>query len=237
MRLNKIDILQSLLFMDNQIARLAALLTGKPVVTSERGEIRPLHGWLNTWFEFRMQPLSERIVVNSNWLKEDLVKLGSKPEKGVVIHNGIDANFFKSNADPAITRQKYGVPSEAKVVGIVARLHPMKDHRTFFDAVGLMKASLPAIHAVVVGDGELRKTLHDYVKEIGIEKSVTILGTVTSSLPEVYRMMDILLLTSQWGESFPNVILEAMAASVPVVATNISAIPEIIIDGVNGYLF
>lgn len=118
----------------------------------------------------------------------------------------------------------------------MARLHPMKDHVTFFEVVKLVRQRIPGVHAIVAGDGELMQALKSYVKTIGIEGNVTFLGTVTEALSEIYRIMDVFLLTSQWGESFPNVILEAMSASVPVVASNISAVPEIIEDGKNGYL-
>ena len=235
-RENDIDIIQSLLFMDNQIARLAGLISRKPVVTSIRGEILPLLGKSKFWFEHRMQILSKKIVVNSIWLKDYLVRYGSRSEKVVVIHNGTESDNFKSNVDPIVLRRKYGVAEDAKIIGIVARLHPMKDHATFFDAVKLVRESLPSVHAVVAGDGELSDTLRLYVKTIGLENNVTFLGNVTKELPDIYRIMDVFLLTSQWGESFPNVILEAMSASVPVVATNISAVPEIIEDGINGYL-
>ena len=235
-RENDIDIIQSLLFMDNQIARLVGLISRKPVVTSIRGEILPLLGKSKSWFEHRMQILSKKIIVNSNWLKEYLVRCGSRSEKVVVIHNGTESGNFTSNADPLMLRRKYGIAEGAKVIGIVARLHPMKDHVTFFDAVKLVRESLPSVHAVVAGDGELQETLKEYVREIGLENNVTFLGNVTNDLPDIYRMMDVFLLTSQWGESFPNVILEAMSASVPVVATNISAVPEIIEDGTSGYM-
>jgi glycosyltransferase involved in cell wall biosynthesis len=235
-RENNIDILQSLLFMDNQIARLAGLLSRKPVMTSIRGEILPLLGKLKSWFEYRMQVLSRKIIVNSSWLKGYLVQHGSRPEKVVVIHNGTEPDNFRTNIDRGLLREKYMIPGSARVIGIVARLHPMKDHVTFFDTVRMIKKEIPAVHAVVAGDGELREFLKEYVKKIGIENDVTFLGTVTDALPEIYRIMDVFLLTSQWGESFPNVILEAMSASVPVVAANISAVPEIIEDGKNGYL-
>lgn len=235
-RENGIDIIQSLLFMDNQIARMAGLISKKSVVTSIRGEILPLLGKYKSWLEYKMQVLSAKIVVNSHWLKDYLVRYGSKAEKVVVIHNGTESRKFRSDADRSILRAKYKIPGEAKVIGIVARLHPMKDHATFFDVVKLVKQKIPTVHAIVAGDGELMPFLKDYARKIGLEDSVTFLGTVTDALPEIYRIMDVFLLTSQWGESFPNVILEAMSASVPVVASDISAVPEIIEDGKNGYL-
>lgn len=234
-RQHEIDVIQSLLFMDNQIARFAGLICSRPVVTSIRGEPLPLLGRAKTWIEYRMQALSKKVVVNSNWLKDYLVRHGSKPEKVVMIHNGMISANFRSDADTAMVRKKYGIAEDALVMGIVARLHPIKDHMTFFDAVKIVRESSPAVHAVVVGDGEMMDSLKEYVKKIGIEENVTFLGTITTELPDIYRIMDVFLLTSL-SESFPNVILEAMSASVPVVATRISEVPEIIQDGENGYM-
>lgn len=233
---NDINIIQSLLFMDNQIARLAGLLSRKPAITSIRGEILPLLGSFKSWFEYRMQALSKKIIVNSYWLKDYLVQHGSRPDKIFVIHNGTVSDNFRTDMDRDLLRQKYNIPADARVIGIVARLHPMKDHVTFFDVIRMIRKEIPSVHAVVAGDGELKEFLKEYVKKIGIENEVTFLGTVTDALPEIYRIMDVFLLTSQWGESFPNVILEAMSAAVPVVAANISAVSEIIEEGKNGYL-
>jgi glycosyltransferase involved in cell wall biosynthesis len=233
---NGINVIQSLLFMDNQIARLAGLLSRRAVITSVRGEILPLLGRLKSWFEYRMQMLSKKVIVNSNWLKDYLVEHGSHPDKIVVIHNGIEAENFKCDADPLELRRKYGFPENVPIMGIVARLHPMKDHHTFLNAVKIVKSTLPDVYAIVVGDGELMESLKVYVEDLALEKNVIFLGSVTENLSEIYRMIDVLLLTSQYGESFPNVILEAMAASVPVVSTNISAVPEIIIEEKNGFI-
>jgi len=235
-RNHSIDLIQSLLFMDNQIARLAGLLSKRTVITSIRGEILPLLGKKKTWFEYRMQRLSSKIIVNSSWLKEYLVDHGSRSDKVVVIYNGTESSCFKSDADALDIRKKYSVPEDALLMGVVARLHPMKNHIAFFDTVSIVRRSLPNVHAVVVGNGELMDDLQAYVKAIGLQENVTFLGTVTKELPDIYRMMDVYLLSSRWGESFPNVILEAMSAGVPVVATNISAVPEIITDGEDGFL-
>ncbi len=234
-RQHEIDIIQSLLFMDNQIARLVGLVSGKPAVTSIRGEPLPLLGRSKAWIEYRMQALSKKVVVNSNWLKDYLVRHGSRPDKVVMIHNGMISSNFRSDADPARVRNKYGISEDALVMGIVARLHPIKDHKTFFDAVKIAKETCPTVHAVVVGDGDIKDNLKEYVKNIGIEEGVTFLGNITTELPDIYRIMDVFLLTSL-SESFPNVILEAMSASVPVVATRISEVPKIIQDGQNGYM-
>lgn len=233
-RRNRIDLIQSQLFLDNQIARAVGSLSGRPVISSVRGG--PTQGWLRTRVEHGFQWMSKRVVVNSHWLKDFLVRDGVKSEKIVVIHNGIEPDKFRSSEGKVILRKKYGIEPDAKVVGIVARLHPMKDHRTFFDVVRRLRDRIPNIRAVVAGDGSLRGELERHVDEIGIRENVRFLGTVTQDLPEVLRILDVLLLTSRWGESLPNALLEAMSAGVPIVASNMHGVPEVVEDGVNGYL-
>ena len=233
---NNIDLIQSLLFMDNQLARFAGLISRIAVVTSIRGEIGVLLGPLKNWFEYRAQILSKRIVVNSAWLKNYLVEHGSKSNKVIVIHNGIDCTRQICLLESNLIKSKLDIPEDAPIVTIVARLHPMKDHYTFFDAIKYIKRYYPNICVLVVGDGAERDRLIKYVRKNTLSNNVRFLGDIGSMLPEIYRISNALMLTSQYGESFPNVLLEAMSASVPVIASNISGIPEIIEDGRNGYI-
>jgi len=220
--------------MDNQIARVVGLVSRRTVITSVRGG--PTLGWFRTRVEYGIQWLSARVVVNSHWLKGILVDDGVKPEKIVVIHNGIDSVKFQCSSDKADLRRKFGIPTNASVIGIVARLHPMKDHHTFLDVVRKVRYSVPGTFAVIAGAGELHCELENYADEIGVGEITCFLTPVENEIPEVLRLLDVFLLTSRWGESLPNVLLEALSAAVPIVASNIHGIPEIVDDAVNGYL-
>lgn len=233
---NNIDLIQSQLFMDNQIARISALLARLPVVTSVRGEIGPLLGPRKMWFEQKAQIVSDKIVVNSDWLRRYLVSNGSDNKKIVVIYNGVDYSRLVSDYNKSDLRKKYNIPVGDRVITIVARLHPMKDHVTFLDAVRVIKNSLPDITVLVVGDGTERGMLEGYTEKLQLNDTVNFLGNVEDEINEIYHVTDLLMLTSQWGESFPNVILEAMFSEVPVVASDISAVDEIIDDNENGFL-
>jgi len=231
-----VDIIQTLLFMDNQIGRFAGLLSRTRVVTSVRGEIGPLLGSTKTRFEFMAQLLSVRVIVNSEWLKGYLIDKGARVNKVVTIYNGIDFDRYECKKSKQDIRREYNISPDQRVVTIVARLHPMKDHVTFLESIVKVRESIPEVIALVVGDGFERECLENYVRDNELDECVRFLGSVEDKLSEIYRISDVLVLSSQWGESFPNVVLEAMSASVPVVASNISAIPEIIDDGVSGYL-
>lgn len=233
---NRIEVVQSLLFMDNQVARFAGRLAGVRVVTSIRGEIGPLLGKAKTWYEFRAQALSDRVVVNSGWLGEYAISLGTCRNKLVVIPNGIEPDRFVCTMDRQELRGKYHLPVDTFLVGIVARLHPMKDHMTFLRVILTLLHEGRNVHAAIAGDGALRDELEAFVEQENLTDNVTFLGSVKDGIAECYQMMDVCLLTSQYGESFPNVVLEAMSAGTPVIATRVAAVPEIISDGQNGFV-
>jgi len=233
---HSIDLIQSQLFMDNQIARFAGLLSRVPVVTSVRGEIGPLIGHKKMWFELKAQLLSEKIVVNSDWLRRYLLRHGVNNEKIVVIYNGVDYSRLICKVPREELRIKYNIPENNHVITIVARLHPMKDHITFLRAISLIKETLPKITVLIVGDGDERKSLEAFSNSLMLHNIVRFLGNIEENINEIYRITDLLMLTSECGESFPNVILEAMSVRVPVVASNISAVNEIIDDNENGFL-
>ena len=233
---NKIDVVQTQIFMDNQIGRLASIGGNVPVVTSVRGEYGAFAGPLKTWFEFKAQFLSTKVVVNSYWLKKYVETMGIPCKKIVPIHNGVDFDRYIARINVSTLRDKYNISKNVPVISIVARLHTMKDHVTFFNSIDILKAKFPEIIALVVGEGPEHDNLRKYVHEKGLTNNVKFLGVMSGNLSEIYKVSDVVMLTSQWGESFPNVVLEAMSASVPVVASNISAIPEIIQDGVNGFI-
>src|SRR5581483_1453279 len=92
----------------------------------------------------------------------------------------------------------------------------------------------PATHFIMAGDGEMRPAIEQRIREHGIQANVTLLGW-QDDMPEVYRNLDIVVLTSLW-EGLPCVFSEAMASELPIVATNVDGAREAINDGENGYL-
>lgn len=233
---NDIHLIQSLLFMDNQFARVVGLFVKIPVVTSVRGELRPILGRAKTYIELKMQMLSSRVVVNSYWLKEQLVKMGADQSKIAVIHNGIDLNNLTCEAQGFSLRTDLKIPNDAIIVGIVARLHPMKDHITYLDVMNKLIEQDKSIYGLIIGDGIEKASVENYVEQKNLVSNIFLVGEVKENIGCWYRGLDALLFTSKWGESFPNVILEAMECGVPVVATKVSAVDEIIQDQINGML-
>ena len=130
--------------------------------------------------------------------------------------------------------RELGLDSASKLLGIVGRIAPIKNHRLFFDAMARVLAEYATAHLVVVGDGDLRPEMERYVREVGIANKVSFLGW-RHDLPQVYADLDVVVISSK-NEGTPVTAIEAMAAGRPVVATRVGGLPDVISDGETGYL-
>jgi glycosyltransferase involved in cell wall biosynthesis len=120
------------------------------------------------------------------------------------------------------------------IVGMVAKLRPEKGHRFFIDAACRIARSIDEVHFVLVGDGALRHETELQARQRGIGHRLHLLGDRLDAA-DLCAGFDVAVLASL-REGFPNAILEAMGAGVPVVATAVGGVPELIQDGITGYL-
>lgn len=152
------------------------------------------------------------------------IKSATKSSKSVsVIPNGIDCKRFSPQPQLKSTlRKEWKITSDAFIIGLVARLDPMKDHPTFFKAISLIAASIPKLHIVCIGAGPTayRTKLTTYTQSLGIDERVTWLEASTD-IEKIYHGFDIVALPSAFGEGFPNVLAEAMACSIPCITTDV----------------
>ncbi len=159
---------------------------------------------------------------------------GFPAEKVFVIPNGVDVERFQPRPpDPAL-QAELGLPESAPVVGIVAALRPEKNHQQFLKAAAQVRAVLPEVRFLIVGDGETRPELEQLSRELKLGDAVIFAGT-RSNVPELLSLMNVVALTSHM-EANPVTILEAMACGKPFVAPQVGSIPETIIEGETGYL-
>ena len=130
----------------------------------------------------------------------------------------------------------WGVPEDKVIVGMVACFKPQKSPEDFVEVAARVLAKTDQAHFVMAGDGERRRFIEERIQRHGISRHITLLGWQNENdMPEVYRNLDIVVLTSLW-EGLPCVFSEAMACELPIVATNVDGAREAIVAGENGYL-
>jgi len=226
------------------VGRVAAWLARVPVrIHFFHGHV--LYGYfgkLLTWV-FKMierinARITHRIVACSEKVRQDLIQFRVAPqEKIVTIPYGFNlSRFARAAACPGKIRAELGVSTSVKVVGIVARLVPIKGHEVFLQAARNLVEKMPEseLEFWIVGDGELRESIKSQVTHLGLTSRVRFLEW-RQDIESVYADLDVLALTS-FNEGLPLVIIEAMAASRPVVATNVGGVPEMISEGETGFV-
>ncbi|HUE71275.1 MAG TPA: glycosyltransferase [Pirellulaceae bacterium] len=224
------------------VGRIAAWLAGAPlIVHTYHGHV--LHGYYSPTktrllrvMERALGMLSDRIVAVSDEIKADLVRYGvAKADKISVIPLGFDLSPFLSSA---VLRGKFraelGCDETTRLVGIVGRIFPIKNHRLFLDGARRIIAREPDCRFVVVGDGALRRQTEEYASHLGIADRVIFTGW-RRDLPRIYADLDALVVSSD-NEGTPVAAIEAMAAAKPVVATRVGGLPDLIVDGKTGLL-
>ncbi len=172
------------------------------------------------------------IIVNSRSGAELLKRRGWPAARLKVIANGIDTRRFRPDPPAgAAVRAQWGVAQGAPLAGMVARLDPMKDHHTFLRAAALMQAKRPDLRLVCVGPGpdDLLAELKGLAGRLGLGRALVWAGP-RQDMPAVMDALDLCLLTSAFGEGFPNVLGEAMACGTPCVATEVGDTPWVVGD-------
>lgn len=163
------------------------------------------------------------IVCCAQRARDEHVRLGYAAHKFVIIPNGYDVSRFRP--DPvarAKLRQEWCVPDEVPLLGMVARFDPQKDHANLIRALGQLKKSGESFRCVLVGRGmdEGNAAIRSLLAAEGLEEYVHLLGP-RNDIPSVMAALDVHVLSSAYGEAFPNVLAEAMACGTPCVTTDV----------------
>lgn len=174
-----------------------------------------------------------RIVTTGERLRQQMIEEAGVPSAKVVsIPTGIDLSRFRPG-DSVAARASLGLPAQGALVGIVATLRSWKGHRHLFEAfAGLTDRTT---NLVVVGDGPQREPLEALAKELGIGERVRFAGNQEDVVPWL-QALDLFCLPSYANEGVPQALMQAMACSLPVIATPVGSIPEIVQDGETGLL-
>ena len=223
------DLIQSYLTLPNiLIALLKPLFPNTKMVWGIRASQADLadYNWLYavSWsIERRLARYADRIIANSKAGRAFVLEQGFPATTTTVIPTGIDTDRFQpDHATGLRLRQQWGIPADAFVIGLVARLDPMKGHKSFIQAAARIVQDHPHIHFVCVGDGSeaYRAELQQLADSQTLNKRLHWLGGC-ADMPAVYNALDCLTSSSHYGEGFSNAIGEAMACAVPCVATDV----------------
>lgn len=194
-----------------------------------------LYDWFVRWFDkanLLAMRYADAIVCNSAAGRRHLLAQGvARAERIAVVPNGIEVSRYAFDADKRThQRSAWNVKCSDRLVGIVARLDPIKGHSTFLSAAALALKGAPDLRFVCAGGGEgpLLGSLQAQAEKLGIADRVIWAGHC-SDLTAVYSAMDLLVLAST-SEGFPNVIGEGMACGLPVVATDVGDCREIVAE-------
>lgn len=183
-----------------------------------------------------LAPLCTKIITISEFEKKSAIKNGiCKADKLHVIFNGVDIEEYKENEGGyCITNQDLGIPDDAVIFGTVGRLSRQKAPDTFVKMARLIKNHIPEAYFLFVGNGEEEKQVKTLVSNKGLDDCVKITGWVNEPMQYI-KLFDVAFLLSRW-EGFGLVLAEYMLAKKPIVATNVDAIPDLVINGYNGVL-
>ncbi|MFO0919405.1 MAG: glycosyltransferase [Planctomycetaceae bacterium] len=226
------EILYTWLFHANFLGRLAGRAAGVPVILSgiRVAERRtPWHGRLDRW----TNGLVDRNVCVSRDVADFMEQtVGLDPRKTVVIPNGVDLERFRQ-ANPA-DLTAFGIPANSPVLITIGRLEPQKGIDLLLAGIPAVQSRHPEAHFLIVGDGPDRPALEQQARQLGIADHIHWAGR-RDDVPQLLAASTALVLPSRW-EGMPNVVLEAMAAGKPVIATQVEGIADLVIPGTTGWL-
>ena len=222
------DVIHGYLFGPNLFGALAGRMAGVRAVVVAKRNVDAFETPRQVAAQRLAHRLATHVTAVSEAVARSVVALGVPRERVTVIPNGVDAGRFASVPDPGPANGR------APVIGSVGCLEARKDYGTLLEALARVAGGGRPFRALIVGDGRERAELEARARALGLEGRVTFLG----ERPDVERWlgeMDVFVLSSR-EEGIPNALLEAMAAARPAVATAVGGTPEVMRDGVDGWL-
>lgn len=224
------------------LGRWAARLAGvKIIVHTPHGHIfYGYFGWFKTQLficlEKRTALITDRIITLTEIGKQEHIKYRiATPDKFIPIYNGIEIEKFRRlNIDRVKARQNFNIPQDVAVIGTVTRLDPVKGNKYLIASFPEVIKVFPTLKAIIAGDGSEREALQSEVKKLGISENVIFLGEC-KDISQILCLFDIFVLSSLM-EGLGICLLEAQAQGLPVIATKVGGISEVVKDGVTGIL-
>ena len=223
------------------VGRAAAILAGVPAVVHTyhghvlRGYFSPAKTAVYRGIEQSLAWKTDRLLAVTTRVRDELIALGvGKASQYRAVPLGFDlVPLLAAERRRGELRAELGV-GDAPLIGIVARLVPIKAHEVFLAAAAEVRRQVPGARFLIVGDGELRQTLELQTAALGLTAAVRFLGW-RADIDRLYADIDVMALTSR-NEGSPVALIEAMAAGVPVVSTDVGGVADVVEHGVSGLL-
>ena len=235
----RIDIVHAYSFYGNVFALPPARLARTPVVIASIRDRAPYLTPMQKRVQRYACRLADCILANADAVKDWLIGEGYDGSKITVIRNGVDLSRFDHSSDALAVRREFGLPDDVPLVTVVSRLNRMKGLEQFLEAAAAIRVRVPEARFLIVGetapnDRPYLSVLTGLAERLGLSDRVVFAGLRTD-VPQLLASATVSVMPSL-NEALSNVLLESMAAGVPLVATRVGGTPEAIEDGVNGLL-
>lgn len=239
LRENKIDLVHTHGVRANLVARTAAKKEGLPVVTTFHSVLRydydkASKALMAKYLTMATNRHTDKFIAISRAIRNEVLEMGVSDDRITVIHNGLDITKYAEPRDPQETRRQLGLNADKYTVAMIARLHPVKGHQYFLQAAREIIDRGINAQFLIIGEGIYREKIQQWIKELDLER-VVIMPGYYSPIENIYPVCDLLCVPSLM-EGLGMVVLEAMYFQVPVVASDVGGIQEIIEDRKNGLL-
>ena len=234
LRRRSIDVIHAHEFAMNVYGALLSRITGIPNVTTVHGKNYYCEK-LRRRLGYRFAARQSIMVAVSEDLKQFLVKSTAiPPERIRVVPNGINLNRYLTNGEDATVRRELGIKAGSPVIGTVGNLFAVKGQIYLIRACRIVAKTFPDFVLLVAGEGEELTVLQTEAHDLGIQENVKFLG-FREDVPSLLQAMDVFVLPSL-SEGLPLSVLEAQALQKPVVASDVGGVPEVVEDGISGFL-
>jgi glycosyltransferase involved in cell wall biosynthesis len=236
----KPDVVHTHMAKAGTVGRVAAKVCGVPlIVHTYHGHVfhsyfSPLKTRVFLTIERALGMASSRLIVIGDSQRAEIASYGvAPPSKLVPIRLGLElGQYMRAEQHRGQLRRELGLAEQTPLIGIVARLVPIKAHEVFFEAAAKIREVLPEARFLVLGDGERRGELETLARHLGVDAAICWWGW-RRDMPRVYADLDVVVLTSH-NEGSPVSLIEALAAARPVVSTAVGGVPEVVIHGETG---
>jgi glycosyltransferase involved in cell wall biosynthesis len=234
------DVVHTHMAKAGTIGRLAARVCGVPlIVHTYHGHVfhsyfSPARTRIFLMIERALGLATNRIVAVGDGQRDEIASYGVVPRRKIdSIRLGLELGpFLAAERVRGQLRRELAVDPDVPLVGIVARLVPIKAHEVFLQAAQRIHAELPRAQFLIIGDGERRSELELLTERLGLSRAVRFLGWRRDMVP-IYADLDVVALSSL-NEGSPVSLIEALASARPVVSTAVGGVPEVVVDGQTG---